>query len=67
LFSALLIPEISVGIVIVTMAVATRQSSCGSGVNLKAGGAVFVSPHWFFLAAALVSLIVTAMASASIT
>jgi hypothetical protein len=53
--------------VIVTMAVATRQSSCGSGVNLKAGGAVFVSPPWFFLAAALVSLIVTAMASASIT
>jgi hypothetical protein len=30
LFSALLIPEIAVGIVIVSMAVATRQSSCGS-------------------------------------
>jgi len=49
------------------MAVATRQSSCGSGVNLKAGGAVFVSPPWFFLAAALVALIVTVMTLASIT
>jgi hypothetical protein len=49
------------------MAVATRQSSCGSGVNLKAGGAVFVSPPWFFFAAALVSLIVTALTPASIT
>jgi hypothetical protein len=37
------------------------------GVNLKAGGAVFASPPWFFLAAALVALIVTAMASSSIT
>jgi hypothetical protein len=53
--------------VIVTMAVATRQSSCGHGVNLNAGGPVFVSPPWFFLAAAMVALIVTAMASASIT
>ena len=63
----MLIPEIAVGIVIVTRAVATRQSSCVSGVNLKAGGAVFVSPPWFFLAAALVELIVTALAPASIT
>jgi hypothetical protein len=49
------------------MAVATRQSSCGSGVNLNAGGPFFMSPPWFFLAAALVALIVTAMAPASIT
>jgi hypothetical protein len=59
--------ENPVGIVIVTRAVATRQSSCGSGVNLKAGGPVFVSPPYLCWSAALVALIVTVMAPASIT
>jgi len=49
------------------MAFATRQSSCGSGVNLKAGGPVFVSPHWFWCDWVVLPLIVTAMAPASIT
>ena len=61
--------EIPVGIVIVTRAVALRQSSWNPAVHLAAGGrgAVVLSPPWLACAAALVPLIVTAMTLATIT
>jgi hypothetical protein len=59
--------ENPVGIVIVSRAVATRQSSCGAGVNLKSGGPVFLSPPWFWCDWVVLPLIVMAMTPASIT
>ena len=65
-FRCLLIPENAVGIRIVTRAVATRQSSWHPGVNLGAGGPIFVSPLGLRCSAAVVAFIVTAMTPASI-
>ena len=59
--------ENAVGVVIVTRLSRRVNQVVGSGVNLKAGGPVFVSPPYLCWSAALVLLIVTALAPASIT